>query len=687
MFIPLIILVLSFMLVHQGCDEDKITELQGTMFLFDLSGEGDFWDYPFPSDLRRCPDGFPDFSNMPNLAESQLIDIYREFMISEKADYSLAGGIFFRMDGPIDEARLPKDPSDSLSKDSKVFLMDVDPDSSSYGIRIPILCDFKADEVTMGPAYVLSLIPVPGYVLKPHTLYAAVILSGLRDIDGKRLGSPLALERLKSGKTPEGEWGKDALDLYGPVFGCLEEQGINRDNIAAMTVFTTGHSAEGLIRMAEYVHGIPAPGLKGTLSPEYEYESEYEDFYVIRGVFNAPQYQSGVPPFEVEGGGIMTDNEGNPVEQYTDEVVFRITIPRGTMPLSGWPLLLYIHGTEGLSNQFVHRNGCVSNPANMKPDMRGRGPAQVLARRGIAAAGHASVHNPERGNFSFFQWYNFLNPCVMRDNFRQAALDAVMFLKLLKNLRIDESTCPGCVGVIPMGEGLFFDSDNLFAMGQSQGSVVLGLFAPLVPEVRAIVPSGSGAHWGLHILYMTEPAPIRPVVAGYLGLEEDELDIFHPLITMIQTAMEPADTLVYGRYIIHEPLFGAEPRHVYIPFGIPDGYFHPPQQIANAMSIGVDLGGAIVEHEQNYMPDILPLFGRNHIVDFPVSLNISTPKGYATGGAVQYANPPDIPCDGHNISFSMDEVKYQYGCFLETAVNGQPRIPAPRKDWDEPCQQ
>lgn len=103
------------------------------------------------------------------------------------------------------------------------------------------------------------------------------------------------------------------------------------------------------------------------------------------------------------------------------------------------------------------------------------------------------------------------------------------------------------------------------------------------------------------------------------------------------------------------------------------------------MAMGVDLIGPAVEHDLNYLVDVLPVFGRSHITDFPVSLNIPASKGDVTGVAAQYTNPTGLECDGHHISYSMDEVKYQYGCFLKTAVEGEPMILAPQGDQDAPC--
>jgi hypothetical protein len=77
------------------------------------------------------------------------------------------------------------------------------------------------------------------------------------------------------------------------------------------------------------------------------------------------------------------------------------------------------------------------------------------------------------------------------------------------------------------------------------------------------------------------------------------------------------------------------------------------------------------------MQDALALDGLSGIVSYPVKQNRMNAGGGAyTGAVVQYAS--DGITDAHYIAFQLDQVKYQYGCFLSTLLaSGAAVIPAP----------
>ncbi|MFO8058266.1 MAG: hypothetical protein R6V10_13320 [bacterium] len=117
-------------------------------------------------------------------------------------------------------------------------------------------------------------------------------------------------------------------------------------------------------------------------------------------------------------------------------------------------------------------------------------------------------------------------------------------------------------------------------------------------------------------------------------------------------------------------------------FGTDDHYFPPATQNASVVSMGLDLAGHQV------IPDTLKMIklaGLEHL-DYPVSLNRSSPSGPVTAVTVQYKAAP--PLDGHHINFQRHETRYQYACFLKTlARTGKPVLYGPAERWDAPCGQ
>src|SRR5204863_8140427 len=73
------------------------------------------------------------------------------------------------------------------------------------------------------------------------------------------------------------------------------------------------------------------------------------DFYEIHGKVSIPSYQQGTLPYEfpADGGAIMFDGAGAPVQNGSIDVCFALTIPKTAMPGGGWPLVVHAHGTGG----------------------------------------------------------------------------------------------------------------------------------------------------------------------------------------------------------------------------------------------------------------------------------------------------------------------------------------------------
>ena len=95
---------------------------------------------------------------------------------------------------------------------------------------------------------------------------------------------------------------------------------------------------------------------------------------------------------------------------------------------------------------------------------------------------------------------------------------------------------------------------------------------------------------------------------------------------------------------------------------------------AVALAYGHQQAGDLV---WSSMQDSLGLAGMDGIVEYPVSQNLSAEDGSPyTGLVVQYEG--DGIDDPHVIYQQLDEVKYQYGCFLSTFLErGVATVPAP----------
>jgi len=159
----------------------------GTTALFVASGNGsDFYDLPFPNDLRRNSDGTLDLSKFPT--NSLLAGNYRDAIQSELDGFGLNAAIFSRFSGPLDNTSLP-DPAASMQPGASVYLVNVDATSPSYGALTPIVASWRDDGTNTIHGNRLVVRPYPGFGMDEATTYALVITDRVRDANGDAIAA------------------------------------------------------------------------------------------------------------------------------------------------------------------------------------------------------------------------------------------------------------------------------------------------------------------------------------------------------------------------------------------------------------------------------------------------------------------------------------------------------------------
>ncbi|MBO6939175.1 MAG: hypothetical protein JJ863_29665 [Deltaproteobacteria bacterium] len=634
---------------------------------FDLDGSLDatetFFDFPFPSDLRLRADGTPNLEGYPVPGSVEIIPPLLAIAQERQGWPTIPVGMFHFSApiAPVEEANLvPADAS------SPLLLIDVDPDSPERGKLYPVVGrTFRPDFYTQTEGF-LSVGPRPGFVLPPSRTYAFVVTTALEDARGRPLEVNEDLATLAAGETPSGARGADAQALYAPLWETLDTLGVGRDTVAAATVFTTGDVVREVYELSERVRDafdvtIDSPALSRT-------QDRYCD---IRAEIDFPQFQRGTPPFDEEGT-FEFDGDGLPIEQRTETAKLVLTIPREPMPEAGYPLMVYFHGSGGIASQVVDR-GTQSSDGSIAA---GEGPAHVIAAHGFAAAGASLPLSPDRlPGAAATEYLNLENLAAFRDTFRQGVLEQRLMLDALIALEIDPSeiSCDGAE--LPAGETMIrFDPDSLVALGQSMGGMYTNMIGAVEPRFEALVPTGAGGHWSYFILETSLIPGVGGLLGSVLRVRGEELSFMHPIMHLLAIGWEAAEPFVYMPRLSRRPLEGFTPRPVYEPVGMGDSYFPIAVYDAVALSYGHPQAG---EEVWPSMQDALALAGLDGTIDYPVSQNLTSETGEDyTGAVVQYAG--DGFSDPHVIFVQLDEVKYQYGCFLETQVRtGTAVIPAP----------
>ena len=206
-----------------------------------LSGE-DFFDSPWPSDLRLDDAGHPDMSGFPNRDDIDLLSEYTE-LAESLYGYGNNSPVYFRFKQPLDLALLP-DPEQSMDPDSPLLLLDMDVQSPQYGELIPVQWDFQEEETEYQAANLLAVAPVYGFPLRPSTTYAALVRE------------PLA----RVGEEFQAVWDRDDPnhEAYRPLQQALFVAGVDVESVAVATIFTTQDPVGEMAEFADYIHSVLA---------------------------------------------------------------------------------------------------------------------------------------------------------------------------------------------------------------------------------------------------------------------------------------------------------------------------------------------------------------------------------------------------------------------------------------------
>jgi hypothetical protein len=611
------------------------TAPQTNTVAFDLDAPLDsatFWDLPFPSDLRLTADGRPDLAGFPNLRNLPVVNDLL-LVARERRGFPVMPIAWFRFpDGA------PAYTLDSLAETA--LLVDIDPASPERGSEFPVVAQTLADD-SYGSDLV-ALAPRPGIVLRGDTRYAFVLRRGF----APGASVPRDFATLAAGDTPDGPRGAAATQLYAPLFDVLPA-----DDMLVATVFTTGDEVSLLRTRSEAIRVTH----RATIANVTRDTTSYPGFCSFSANVTFPQFQVGTPPFDTDGRFALYDG-GTPIQQGQLTVPLRFVLPTTTMPPAGWPLWQFFHGSGGASFDLVDDGP--SATADSDPTA-GEGPGAVVARRGIASAASALPLNPERQpNAGNYDYLNLNNLAAFPYTFQQGVFEQRLLLDAL--LELDLTNCDGSAGR--------FDPNAVVAGGHSMGGMYANMISAVEPRIGAVTPFGAGGFWNLMILDTAIIPGARGLLGGVLGVDSEQLTFMHPSLALIELGWEIADPINAMARLSRRPLPGFVPRHVYQPIGMDDRFFRNEIFDAAALAYGNQEAGEMVWPGTQ---DALAADDMNGILAYPVKANRGT-----TSVVVQYRDGGIL--DAHYIHRQLDEVKYQYGCFLASYLrDGVPTVYAP----------
>jgi len=634
--------------------------------VFDLGAlDEDFFAFPLPSDLRLADDGTPDLSGFPG----DTVPIVRDLLsvAQDRPAWPVMPVAYFRFTAPLAE-RSAEDVMPAVVS-SPFLLVDVDPASPDRGALVPTVARTLAADRYAGSSLV-AVASVPGWVLHSGRRYAFIVRRDAMGWDDGPIELEPVLQQLLSGETPTAAWGADAAALYAPLRETLPMIGLDASEIAAATVFTTGHVVADPRPMVDAGRARDDVTIEGLAIAPGDGAS-HERYCELVATVSMPQFQEGMPLFDTEGR-FAYGSDGLPIEQRRESVRVVITIPKTEMPSEGYPLMHYLHGSGGLSSQVVDRGPYGRDGV----EAVGEGPAHVVAALGIAAVGAGLPVNPERvPGASPIAYINLGNLSAFPFTFRQGVIESALLLDALLALRIPPSLVRDCgVPALPAGSTeIRFDPDSVVGVGQSMGAMYLNLFAAIDPRISALAPTGAGGFWSYMILE-TELLPNTRVLLGsVLRVDGDTLSHLHPAMHLMQLGWEPAEPMAFMPRISRRPLEGIPSRPIYEPVGQGDSYFPTVLFDAVALAYGHRQVG---DEVWPTMQPSLAWGGLDGFETYPVRDNLESERGETyTGAVVQHVG--DGFSDPHNIFMQVPEIRHQWSCLLRTAIDGTPTIVAP----------
>ncbi|HEY7203182.1 MAG TPA: hypothetical protein VIA61_02735 [Methylomirabilota bacterium] len=437
---------------------------------------------------------------------------------------------------------LPDCASDAAGCDEVRLLNELDGFSVNPRLAIRFSGPVALESLTGTAAFLLPLMREPGaapiglaqlvWDAEGHTLYARperlllqarryalVLTTKVTDETGQPLapaaGSPLVSEAAHG------------ISAQGLVLQRLKTLGLQRRDLAAVSVFTTQSVTVGLEQMRATIDSGPAPELRFALAPgggrsAYARE-ELDGLELRRQVSTDPAVSLDEPaalPLQlVAPADVRTIAFGRftarsfltpdrripmtatrteaPAQQSTEDVDVTVYLPAGAMPRDGWPVAIFGHGfgndrhvvPMAVAGTLAHA-GLATVAINVVG--HGGGPQGTLT---VRRAGHETVALPAggrgvdldgNGRIGATEGVSTRAPSPLaligsRDGLRQTTADLMQLVRAIRR------------GVDVDGDGRTdLDREHIYYFGQSFGGIYGTLLMAIDPLVRVGVLNVAG---------------------------------------------------------------------------------------------------------------------------------------------------------------------------------------------------
>jgi hypothetical protein len=627
----------------------------------DPSVKEDFYRLPFPNDALRDGSGRIDFSRHPKEPQPMfgfdLLGRYFDALAPEP--FGNAPTVIVRFDGPIDFSTVTLQ-----GATPSLRLVKLEPGNGNPR-GLSILLNQGANKYVCSNW--LAVRPYDGDSLQAGT-YAVVLLKGIKGggAGGAELTAAPDFAAMLGATAPTDARQALAWPAYAPLRAWMTEKSLGPGDVIGGTVFTVGNPRRLMDRLAASVAALPAPtadtwvkcgGATPSPCPDVTgpracgTNAAFDEWHTL---IDVPIYQQGTAPYLVpsQGGGIdSTSNALMPVRR--EKICASLTVPKGTAPASGWPVVLYAHGTGG---NYRGHAGDGASAAVSSIALGGVAMPVQAAMLGFDQVGHG----PRRGPMGQLTSpddivFNFVNPASGRGTMAQGATDLLSVTKYLKSL---PTNFPAELPPLDVTHVAFW--------GHSQGATEGALFLAEDRQVDGALLSGASATLVNSLTSKKAPVDIAGGLWAALGESSPQaVNAFHPVLGLLQSWTDVVDPLHFANRDVVVPADGMTPafaRNLFQVWGKDDLFTPRPVQTSYARAAGLPFVGPQVD---DY--DVTPVTS--------VSGNVMAPR-VVTSAMRQYVPPTGT--DGHFVVFNNTAATTDASRFVGRVLRGEvPTVPEP----------
>ncbi len=541
----------------------------GTTFVMRVGDEAPaYGDAPFPTDALKQGDTIGSIAGLDRFAHLKLEAI--DAQIGALDGFGVRPLVELFVDGALDPESVP---ATSAALEDAVGLVDVDPASPERGRVIAMDWRYDAERA------VLQGSPHSGQVLRDGTRYAAFATTALRDDGGSAIQRAPGLDALAD----HARWQSTAeavaeLD-QDPAGGV-------RDDLAAIATFTTQRASAPLVAARTAMAELAAPELtfddpdliftgaqldtilgvatRATDGPRAGLERWGNDNptgiahdhvgMIATGELTVARFRRDDTKTDGPDDETFEVVDGVPQLQAIERIPITFILPSAPAPAEGYPVIVYGHGLGASRDQLLSFAEPLTSQgyALVGIDMVGHG-SRFDADDRIANMSHQLAEfSGDAGTrdgfgdttgsttqFGFFE--GFLNVSAVRDSIRQSALDISRVVQLVRH---PDLQLPGNAKL---------DARRVVYMGESFGTVVGTLLAAIEPDIDLYVLDVPGG--GILDLILPASPEISqlalPLIEAIYA-PQGRLDRWHPLIGLMQAAIDGGDPLTYAPHILRD---------------------------------------------------------------------------------------------------------------------------------------